>query len=125
MHVFARRCIQISQAETYRESPQEKVSTSKWLFHSNNLHLHDLSTKTEEILGREGGGRLGVEQLQEEKVPISFPIEPRVPLPFKTGDRGELSLAAFRSPGSSAQRSKHRESPWKRASLSPAEDSRL
>lgn len=70
-----------------------------------------------------GGGLRG--GAAPRKVPIGFLIEPRVPLPFKTGDRRELSLAAFRSPGSSAPRSKHRESPWKRASLSPAEDSRL
>lgn len=122
MHVFARRCIPISQAETYRESPQgDKVSTSKWLFHSNNLELSDIFTKTVRYWG-EGRGK-GWSSSRERKFPSASQLSPRSP--FITGDRSELSLVAFPSPGFSAQRSKHQESPWKRASPSPAEDSRL
>lgn len=94
------------------------MTTSKWLFHSNNVHLNYFATKTVMERGGQGGGAA------PGKVPISFSIEPEVSF-FITRDRGELSLTAFPSPGFPAQRSKHPESPWKRASPSPAEDSRL
>lgn len=87
MHVFARRCIPISQAETYRESPQgDKVSTSKWLFHSNNLELSDIFTKTVRYWG-EGRGK-GWSSSRERKFPSASQLSPRSP--FITGDRSEL-----------------------------------
>lgn len=119
MHVLAHRCIRISQAENYRESPQGiKVSTSKWFFHSNNLHLNDFSIKTLTILGEKAGGgrrvRGGAAPGRESSHLLP---NPACGLPFILGHRGEVLLPASPRPRlvSQARRSKHRESAWKRA----------
>lgn len=50
-------CLHVGTDEFPRQRPTEKVhkelkvSTLKWLFHSNNLHLSDFPTKALKILG--------------------------------------------------------------------------
>lgn len=50
-------CLHVGAYEFPRQTPTEKVhkeikvSTSKWLFQSNNLHLNDFSTKTLKMWG--------------------------------------------------------------------------
>lgn len=115
-HVFARRCIQISQAE--RTSTKRQSDHVKWAFHSNHLHLDYFSTRT--VKGGEGRGGAA-----PGKVPICFSTAPGA------SPRSPGSEASFRSRPPPRPVSQHgvvntrRESPRKRASPRPAADSRL
>lgn len=106
MHVFARRCLRISQAETYRRV-RKKIKKQAHLSGFSTpiiLRLNDFSTITMKIRGLAwgaGGAATGSE----------FPsASPRArDLPCHRGHR-RVFAPAFPLPGFSAQRSNDRES---------------
>lgn len=85
-----------------------------------NLHLKAFSTKTLQVYRVGGWERGGATPGRESSHLIPNRARGLSPL-LSLGQR--RGCAPCPSPGFSAQRSKHRASPWKRASPSAAEDS--